>query len=323
VGRFPSGTIDPAGLTHRFFPAGIDVALSFIPEDELPALIEESLLMPPIDLTVGVEGLSGTGVVVVLLLSRGDFESARSSLPNTDSSMPVIRPASLNLPRLAISRTNVFSRLLRPAPAAPDASSVEAWRTHLNGPLGQRLLWYVRRRNLPIAANVPGTSVTVTTGGGTDLARLADLIRADSGLKVKLARLGRLSVPEVNALIRRLAETRFIENPPLIKSLLSKAVPEGSEPKPEEALAALAVVADPRLGEGLARIEKANPELSAALRSDPAVEKGVLVDLDKLAREAPPNRLADLIRDLKENLAARRPVLLSDKVNDLWRKYIS
>ena len=35
VGQFPAGSLDADRLTQRFFPAGIEVELSFVPEDEL------------------------------------------------------------------------------------------------------------------------------------------------------------------------------------------------------------------------------------------------------------------------------------------------
>jgi hypothetical protein len=42
--------IDSRDFTQRYFPPEMAVDFSIIPEDELPALVEESLSLPPIDL---------------------------------------------------------------------------------------------------------------------------------------------------------------------------------------------------------------------------------------------------------------------------------
>ena len=45
AGRLPLDAIDTVGLTQTFFPQQMNVQLSIIPADELPAVIEDGLLL--------------------------------------------------------------------------------------------------------------------------------------------------------------------------------------------------------------------------------------------------------------------------------------
>ena len=115
-----ANAIEGATLTQRFFPAGVEVELSFIPEDELPALIEESLLMPPLDLTAGLEALDGVGVIVLVPLTRAEFITRRSSLPNWDADQPRLRLPVRDLRARATPRELLLANVFLPTrPSAP------------------------------------------------------------------------------------------------------------------------------------------------------------------------------------------------------------
>jgi hypothetical protein len=64
AGQLPAATILPDSLGFRqlWFPPVVDVDISFIPSDEVAALVEESLTLPPIDLLGDPEDLDATGV---------------------------------------------------------------------------------------------------------------------------------------------------------------------------------------------------------------------------------------------------------------------
>ena len=61
----PPGVINVADFTQSYFPAEIDADFSIIPEDELPALLEDALALPPIDLTLPGEALDSTAVAIL------------------------------------------------------------------------------------------------------------------------------------------------------------------------------------------------------------------------------------------------------------------
>jgi hypothetical protein len=300
VGQFPSATIDPDRLTHRFFPPGIDVELSFIPEDELAAVIEESLLIPPLDLTVGLDGLAGTGVIVLVPLSRQEFTANRAALPNWDAELPRIRPAFLEIKARATPRELLLSRLFRPTAFPAPPAEEEPWRQLLRNARNQRLLWYVRRRHLPIPSNVAGTPVSADSALVRDTGRFFEVIAGDPVLTERFDTLRRLESPEVAVLTRRLTETRLVENPTLLRSMLIRATgTEGTAPSVESVVTALAPATDPALGSGLALLAEESGALARSLNSDRVVESGTLADVDRLAREVPPERLPELATELR------------------------
>jgi hypothetical protein len=303
VGQFPAATLDADRLTQRFFPTGIEVELSFVPEDELPALIEESLLLPPIDLTDSDEQLKGTGVIVLVPLRRADFNQRRTSLPNYDPELPRLRAATDD------------------EPAATDpAAEEEAWRQLLRNALQRSLLWYVRRRHLPIPSNVAGTPVSATNRSVSDPQRLAAVLAGDRRLSERFLRIRELELPEANLLLRRMSDVRFVERPALLKSIVARASGEKeAELTAAELVEKLAPAADPKLGQGLTVLENKDAALGRTLGGEKVAETGTLADIDKLAREVPPEKFDEFVGELKE--AAKNPKTLAASVGELRTKF--
>ena len=321
VGQFPSATLDADRLTQRFFPPAIEVELSFIPEDELAAVIEESLLVPPIDLTTGLDQLSGTGVVVLVPLSRNQFAENRSVLPNWDAESPRLRPVFSEIKARATPRELLLSRLFSPVAASAPPAEEEPWRQLLRNGLNQRLLWYVRRRHLPIPANVAGASVSADSSGLADPRRLIGLMSTDAPLAERIGRLKSIDAPELNGLTRRLTERRFVDNPALLRSLVARAAgPEGTAPAAADAVSALAATTDPALGKGLALLAEESGILARTLHSDRVVESGVLPDVDRLARDVPKERLPELVTELRTAMKAGQDI--NENLADLRRRFV-
>jgi hypothetical protein len=314
VGQFPSETLDPDQLTQRFFPAGIEVELSIVPDDELPALIEESLLLPPIDLTDSLEERDGTGVIVLVPVPRTQFNELRTSLPKFDEQLPELRPAFLQITGLATPKDLLLAQRFRPLP--PPVKEDEPWRKLLRDAVKNRLLWYVRRRHLPIPSNVAGTPVNASGNPK----KLVTLIRENSTLTEQFGRIKALGSPEVDMLTKLLAEDRFVEHPALVKSLLVNASGKtGSPLRADELVAKLAPAADSTLGDGLDALEKEDAVLGRTLSSDRVAETGVLAEVDKIARRVPPDKFSQFARELK--VAAKDEKTLTAKVAELDRKF--
>jgi hypothetical protein len=322
VGQFPAATLDADRLTQRFFPAGIDVELSFIPEDELTAVIEESLLVPPIDLTAGVDRLAGTTVVVLVPLARDRFAQNRSALPNWDADLPRLRPVFTDLKAQATPRDLLMARLFPPVTAPPTDSDEQPWRQLLRDALAQPLLWYVRRRHLPIPTNTAGTAVSANSVVVSEPRGLTRLMSTDASLSDGMRRLRSVNVPEVATLSRRLTERRFVDNPALLRSIVARAAGSaGTTPSAAAAVAALGATTDPALGKGLALLTAQSGALARTLNSDRIVEAGVLPEIDRLARDVPPNRLAELATELRNAVKANEDI--EANLADLRRRLVS
>lgn len=325
VGQFPSGSIDPTRLTQRFFPAGIEVDLSFVPEDELPALIEESLLLPPLDLTRSVEDLRGTGMVVLVPLSRGDFAANRSSLPNWDDQPPSLRPGFVQLKASATPRELLLSHLFRPVARPEPTTEEEPWRQLLRDALANPLLWYVRRRHLPIPTNIAGSAVSATSEAVAAPNRLVDVIRSDAIISERFGALSRSRISEAGLLASRLSSANIVDNPNMVRSLVTAATSgEEGAPTPESVTNALARATDRDLGTGIERVSDVNSDLGRRLTHVRVADSGRLSDIDVLARRVPEDQVEEFSNELLRVLgtSGSAPADLEGQLNELNDRFV-
>lgn len=147
AGRFPLASLGIASqsttqtFTQSFFPQQMDVRLSVIPMDEIPALVEDSQSLPPIDLTLPPSAFNDLTVFALVPVPRDGFAALKKSLP-TLSPNPV-------LPRVLSFRTPI--ELLRLYQGAihvtlPTLQQNSAW---LNAIGSQTYGFYTRARSSP------------------------------------------------------------------------------------------------------------------------------------------------------------------------------
>ncbi len=178
-GRLPAAAINTTDFTQSFFPPEVDVDLSIIPDDEVAALLEESILLPPIDLTAGGEALESTAVSVLLAVPRQHMRLVRNVLARAQKQnlMRTLRSVSPGLiaqrrPALALEDLR-GARSIAP-PSAQDNMLDAAWAEALASAsaLSGGLLWYARRRNLQHRSDLVGASLRVTAEEFPDELRL-------------------------------------------------------------------------------------------------------------------------------------------------------
>jgi hypothetical protein len=144
----------------------------------------------------------------------------------------------------------------------------------------------------------------------------------DASLSDGMRRLRSVNVPEVATLSRRLTERRFVDNPALLRSIVARAAGSaGTTPSAAAAVAALGATTDPALGKGLALLTAQSGALARTLNSDRIVEAGVLPEIDRLARDVPPNRLAELATELRNAVKANEDI--EANLADLRRRLVS
>jgi hypothetical protein len=164
VGPFPaaaiqiipsSDSIDPNSpnqFTQIFFPPEIEVDLSIIPEDELAAVVEDSLLLPPIDLTLTAEARDSIAVLLLIPVPRQRIQELNNTLRLPDQ--PQLPPLQRQLLPAAAGQLakrlpiDVLQGIRRPRPMTlalnPQSIIDKAWQAELNKGLQ---FWFVRRRN--------------------------------------------------------------------------------------------------------------------------------------------------------------------------------
>ncbi|HEX5745273.1 MAG TPA: hypothetical protein VFZ09_03455 [Archangium sp.] len=167
AGPLPVAAVDPKSLTEVFFPPEVDVELSVVPEDELGALLEESLFLSPIDLTRTGEELSSTSVLVLVPVPRQSMDQALSTLFPAERSATVQLRATASglvarrqpgeaLRALTLRRTALAADTTTSTSATGPSLADAAWSNLLSS---ATTLWYARRRNFPYKPAAIGQTV--------------------------------------------------------------------------------------------------------------------------------------------------------------------
>jgi hypothetical protein len=295
AGRMPAAAIDPADFTQLYFPTETDVALSIIPEDEIGVLVDESLMLPPIDLTLGGDELESTSVLVLLPVARGELRRLQATLATLTRALLPAAPGLLAKRRpIEVLRGLVLPRSMPPVLAT--ASVVDAaWRHAL---AGQDLLWYVRQRNVQYKAEVTGVATGVIGDEGPSERALASHLRQFSAQTLFGRLRSRATAAAAAEMVAFASSSKFTVSKTLFLASLHELE---IEPKLDRAavLKVAARFAAPDLGEGMKRLETARPELRTNDTIVQAlVKSGVVPEIDRLGATAKPVELDTLAVDL-------------------------
>lgn len=141
--RFPIASINvgTTDFTQIFFPQQMDVRLSIVPTDELPALIEQGMSLPPIDLTLAPEAYADITVFALVPVPRAGFAALKAKLPTL--------PPRVTLPQVLTNRPPIdLLRLYRGGlqPPKPPATAANAWASAVGN---QIYGYYIRGRSAP------------------------------------------------------------------------------------------------------------------------------------------------------------------------------
>ena len=175
AGPLPAGAINRANFTQTFFPPEARVELAVVPEDELTALLEESMDLPPIDLSLKPEDGDALALLVLAPVPRATFGDTASKLTAFKPLLQSPAPSRLaqQKPLDALLRLNAAFELKKkvenggtevtPAPDEVDAEFSQAAWSDVLASVSQ--LWYVRRRNLPDASALASQALGVAANG--------------------------------------------------------------------------------------------------------------------------------------------------------------
>jgi len=143
AGRFPLPSINvgASDFSQIFFPQQLDVRLSVVPVDELPALIEQGMSLPPIDLTLTPDAYANLTVFSLVPVPRAGFAALKAGLPTL--------PPRVTLPQVLSTRPPIdLLRLYRGGlqVAPPPATASNAWASAIGN---QTYGYYIRGRSAP------------------------------------------------------------------------------------------------------------------------------------------------------------------------------
>jgi hypothetical protein len=297
AGRLPAAAVDPADFTQLYFPAQMDVALSIVPEDEIGVLVDESLSLPPIDLTLAEDELESTAVLVLVPVARGALRRLQATL--TSLTRPLVSAApGLLAKRRPIEALRGLTLPRRPSAPVVATESVAdaAWRSAL---AGKDLLWYVRRRNLAYKAELAGTATRLIGDEGPSETALTETVRA-AGASTQFTRLERRATAAAHAEMVALASSpTFASSRTLLLSMLNELEARGEPLDRADVLAVAERFEHPAIGAGIARLEAAIPEVTTNANLMRAFTRsGAVPELDRLVARATPETLSTLTGDL-------------------------
>jgi hypothetical protein len=159
AGRFPMAGIDATKFTQIFFPPQTNVTLSLVPDDELPALIEDSMYLAPIDLTLAASAYADVAVYVLIPVSRATFNTLSLQPVALTSALPQVLNVRQPLDLLRFFQNSLATSLTSVAAAN--------WQSAI---AGQTYGYYVRRRSVPafisfsLGATTTSLAVSAVTG---------------------------------------------------------------------------------------------------------------------------------------------------------------
>jgi len=141
VGRLPIQTINFQAGTQSFFPAHLDVRLSIIPDDELPALFDDGRNLPPLDLTLRPDDYSQLSVFTLVPVPRADFAALMNALKPRELQPAVPQIVSFRRP---IELLQIYRQgLPTVSPAVVENAN---WKQAVGN---NHFAFYTRRRSAP------------------------------------------------------------------------------------------------------------------------------------------------------------------------------
>jgi hypothetical protein len=323
AGQLPAAAIRPDqfGFVQHYFPPTVDVEIAFVPNDEIGALVEESLSLSPIDLEAQAADLDATGVLIMVPVTRQRFQRFDNGLPATkiaavaDPAAAAGKPAFDMLSSLVARRRKLVEAAERDAEAKAQAEAealkVKAWHAAFQEAVtaipvrGGRppLLWYTRRRAIAYQTRIVGIGVAVS-GGDIVLGAVANANIGRLDLEKRVAALNGRSTAQASArIISLLGSSAVAKSDVLTASVVSDLERKAREAATLEsegevsfavASAKSAASALARSSEGV-RAEKARLPLSegdvmdvAARYADPKLGEG-FAKLDKALGEEWPD----------------------------------
>ncbi len=328
VGPMPASTLrfetqlGQLTLLQSYFPPLVDCEFTFIPSDELAALVQESLALPPIDLRAADADLDHLSVLIVAPVTRQELEAHKRSLqsvvrPIRSASAALIAKRSPFESLIRIAQPNDFLRpptLVNPTPdeqALAWQRAIEATRTRLHASSqGRAMFWYLRRRQLPYTSEISSATLRLAGDAAAIDTEVELRVRADevltrfNGLVARIPTLARAETVNLLASPRLALSTGLSSKLLATSDLLRRSAFEALSAradlraKDEENLRHDDVLeiardfGDPRLGEGFDAMAQATDEETRKEMQSPDLVKavadsGVAPDLDRAARLLP------------------------------------
>jgi hypothetical protein len=352
VGQMPAASLDLVDneITQLYFPPEVDVELSFVPSDEIAAIVEDSLLLPAIDLTLSAEARDSIAVLVMIPVTRQEIQQLKLTLPTLQRPLKAAAPGQLakRLPIEVLKGLRLPQRLPVPVPRpiptdtlpgdnpAPRPIprpvplpgtvpiSVQIWQQQWQRAAQREetkgRLWYVRRRRLAYRSDVVGFSLPLAGDDQAAENALNGVLETlELGDRVDALRRGTTAAANAR-LVSFLSSPTVVASPLLLTGAIALLEQMQRPLTPAIILQVEMQYGAPKFGTGWQRLVQTNPalEANAALRNRLAVNPWMIPQLDTVARLIPDAELPSVTQQLVELSDVDLPTF----INELSRKYL-
>ncbi len=263
AGPMPAASVNADQLTQVYFPPGLPVEISILPEDELRTLVEDALLLPPIDLSLRAQELASSSVLIVAPVPRTDFNQIEAGLleaPTPPGNVRVV-PRLLAGRQPAVALDALRAKNLALPVERPRLVLDDRWRMALSqvqtreAASGAAAMWYVRRRNLAYRPDIAGGTVRASNDDLKQEQLIQKLVTA-ANVKPRYDALKantKVTSAGMAVLVDSLANSKYEQNLYAFQVVL--AVYEKTLPLTETAARKVAVLFDdPAFGAGIQRL---------------------------------------------------------------------
>jgi hypothetical protein len=262
AGPMPGAAVSSADFSQSWFPPGVVADLSLVPEDEVPSLVEASLTLEPIDLSLAPDALASTAVSILVAVPREQLALKAAQLQQridraTTPAATGIASKRLPIDAIRLLQNTRLAQISIPIVNPADTADT-AWAALLSG---RAQLWYTRRRHIALRPQIDGTSVPVVSAiDGID--NLVTTRFTALGIGARLTTLlGNATSTARADMVKLLASEKF-NTPVLAQAALTKL--EAAPKLDAMAVAQVAVQMNkPGFGDGIARLTTARPDLIA------------------------------------------------------------
>ncbi len=297
AGPMPAASINLDDFSQSFFPSEMQVDLSIIAEDELPALIEDSYALPGLDLNLASEAFESTSILVVIPVSRSSLRQHSLSLKSLQRSLLAAAPGQVAKRKPIDALKDLGKRRLQSI-VNNDEPEESKWRQLLQS---LETLWYIRRRNISYRADIVASPLMITRDELAIEFLISERFKK-LGLTTTIGNIKRRgSTAAESEIINLFGSPVFLSGSDISVKAAVSEINSLEKVDRESVLTVSERFTRDSFGEGVSKLESANPTLGSSKKKlDTIADSGKVPELDLIAKMLPPKEFEIFSEELSK-----------------------
>jgi hypothetical protein len=298
AGPMPATSVNTNDFSQSFFPSEMQVDLSIIAEDELPALIEDSYVLPALDLNLGSDALESTSVLVVIPVPRNRLRKYSLSLKSLQRRLipSAPGPISKRKPIDALTAMGNSAKLTLPIANTPDESE---WQQLIQS---VETLWYIRRRNISYRDDVVATAIRLRRDELQIESKVSERFKT-LDLSTMIGNIKRRGSSAAEAeIVNLFSSSVFLKGSDISVKAAVNEINKLENVDRESVLSISERFTRENFGEGVSKLETANPAFASSKKKlGLLVDSGKLPELDLIAKALTPKEFEKFSAELTKS----------------------